>query len=70
MEMIHVESSNLEAVGYDVDEARLEIEFKDGNAYEYYDVPQHVYDELMAADSKGQYAHRNIYKDYRQQKIR
>jgi len=70
MEIIRVESSNLEAVGYAIDEAKLEIDFKDGSAYEYYDVPQHVYDELMAADSKGKYAHRNIYKVYGQHRIR
>jgi len=70
MEMIQVESSHIEAIGYDVDEARLEIEFKNGDAYEYYDVPQHIYDELMLADSQGKYAHRNIYKVYGQQRIR
>jgi hypothetical protein len=70
MEMIPVESSNLEAVGYDNNEARLVIGFKDGSAYEYYDVPQYVYDELIAADSKGKHAHHNIYKVYNQQRIR
>ena len=70
MEMIPVESSNLKAVGYDIDESILVIEFDSGAAYEYYDVPQYVYDELMAADSKGKYAHQNIYKVYRQHRIR
>jgi len=70
MQMIHVESSYIEAVGYDIDESRLEIEFKNGSAYEYYDVPNYVYDELLEAGSQGQYAHRNIYKVYHQQRIR
>ena len=70
MKMQYVESSNLKAIGYDQEVAILEIEFKDGSAYEYYDVPQYEHDELMAADSKGKYAHANIYKRYRQQKIR
>ena len=70
MEMIAVDSSNLKAVGYDIDESRLEIEFRSGAAYEYYDVPQYVYDGLMAADSKGKYADQNIYKVYRQNRIR
>ncbi len=70
MEMIHVDSSHIEAIGYDGNQARLEIEFKNGTAYEYYDVPQHIYDELMCADSKGKYAHQNIYKVFKQQRIR
>lgn len=70
MEMIPVESSNLKAVGYNIGESKLEIEFKSGAAYEYYDVPQYVYDELMAADSLGKYADQNIYKVYKQNRTR
>ena len=69
MEMHYVESSNLEAVGYDAEQAILVIRFKDGSTYEYYDVPQFEYDNLMASDSKGKYANKNIYKTYRQQKV-
>lgn len=69
MERIPVESSNLENVGYDPESATLQIGFKNGYVYEYYDVPQHIYDELMAADSKGKYSHRNIYKVFNQQRI-
>ena len=70
MEMIQVESSHIRAIGYDDAEAKLEIEFKDGVAYEYYGVPRHVYDELMSAASPGSYAHRNVYSNYQQQRIR
>lgn len=70
MEMQYVESSNIKAIGYCQETAILVIEFKNGSAYEYYDVPQYEYDGLMSADSKGKYAHANIYKRYRQQKIR
>ena len=70
MEMIPVSSSNIAAIGYDEHNATLTIQFiKDNAAYEYYDVPQYEYDALMAADSKGSYASKNIYKVYRQQKI-
>lgn len=70
MELIPVESSHIVAIGYDPDNARLEIEFKGGTAYEYYDVPQSVYDCLMASDSKGGFCHQNIYKGYKQSRIR
>ena len=33
----------------------LEIEFLNGAVYQYYDVPQSIYDGLMAADSHGKY---------------
>jgi hypothetical protein len=69
MEMTHVNSSNIQAIGYDPDSATLTIAFKDASKYEYYDVPQHEFDTFLAADSKGRYGHQNIYKRYRQQKI-
>lgn len=70
MDMVAVESSNIAAIGYDVNSSVLEIEFKNGSAYEYYDVPQYEHDNLMGAESKGKYANAYIYKRYRQQKIR
>lgn len=70
MELIEVESSAIRAIGYNEDTAILEIEFLKGSAYEYYDVPSYVNDELMAADSKGTYANENIYKSYTQSRIR
>jgi len=70
MEMITVESSAIAKIGYDPDTATLIIEFVKGNSiYEYYDVPQYEFDNLMGADSLGSYASKNIYKVYRQQKI-
>ncbi|UII19390.1 KTSC domain-containing protein [Fulvivirga ligni] len=68
MEMIFVESSAMEAIGYDSNSAVLRIQFTD-SVYEYYDVPQYVYDELLSADSKGAYANKNIYKQYAQQRL-
>jgi len=70
MDMIPVNSSTLAFIGYDPDSATLQIEFKDGSLYEYFDVPQYVYDKLYSADSKGSYASKNIYKVYRQNRIR
>ena len=69
MEMISINSSAIAKVGYDPDNATLVIEFTKGNIYEYYDVPQYEYDNLMSADSAGSYASKNIYKAYRSQKI-
>jgi hypothetical protein len=69
MERLGVESSHIQEIGYEPTEAILEMEFKGGSVYQYYDVPQYEYDNLMSAESKGSYAHKNIYKNYRCQRI-
>lgn len=43
------------SVGYDANMETLEVEFNTGKIYQYFEVPQAVYEELLAADSKGQY---------------
>lgn len=57
---IEVTSSNLRSVGYDPDSKELEITFKNGTTYKYWQVPQQEFDSLLAADSKGQYFNKNI----------
>ena len=61
-----VESSNLASVGYDAENEILEVEFKHGGVYQYFDVPQNVYEELMNASSHGVYFSANIRNDYEQ----
>lgn len=58
--MVPVESTNVEAVGYDPDRSRLWVRFKGGPHYRYEGVPRPVYDALLAAPSKGQYLHREV----------
>ena len=70
MKMIPVSSSNIAAIGYDETQSLLVIEFLNGSTYEYYIVPSYVFDELLNAGSKGQYANQNIYKNYSQNRIR
>ena len=60
MNRISVESSNIESIGYDSNSKILEIEFNDHSVYRYYEVPEDVYDELMASESKGSYLFRKI----------
>lgn len=55
MERQYVSSSNIASIGYDQDNMVLEIEFLSGAIYQYYDVPQSIYEGLMAADSHGKY---------------
>lgn len=66
MERIAVDSSNVVSVGYD--EGTLEVEFNSG-IYCYYDVPEHIFEELMASDSKGSYLHRNVKSSFSYEQI-
>lgn len=52
---IPVASSNIASVGYDKEAHILEIEFHHGAIYQYVDVPEKVYEELMSSPSQGAY---------------
>jgi len=65
---IPVDSSNLSDVAYDDTTQTLFIRFKAGNVYEYFDVPESVFQELLGADSKGKYFNANIKNRYRYQR--
>ena len=60
-----VSSSNVASVGYDASSLTLEVEFKDGSVYQYFDVPEAVYQEMMRASSVGKFMHANIRNQYR-----
>lgn len=66
VQMVDVDSTLIQQVGYDAASRTLVIKFvTDGSVYEYYDVPQEVYEALMAAESKGRYFTRHIKNKYR-----
>lgn len=69
MERAQVVSSNIISIGYDESASVLEIEFKGGEVYEYFDVPAHVYQELMGAGSRGIYHNAHIRSKYRYQRV-
>jgi len=50
-----VTSSSLNSVGYDPKRQLLEVEFVDGDVYQYFDVPRQTYEEFMQAESMGQF---------------
>jgi hypothetical protein len=69
MNRIPVSSSNVASVGYDPSTQTLEVEFHNGNVYQYFDVPQHVYDALMNAASIGSFLSSNIKGVYRYARV-
>ena len=60
MKRIPVESSSISSVGYDRESSTLEIAFRSGRRYQYFAVPRRIFDELMAASSKGAYVNERI----------
>lgn len=69
MQRESVSSSNIASVGYNPTEKILEIEFNHGGIYQYFDVPQEVYDDLISASSHGKYFRANIMNCYECGKI-
>lgn len=70
MEIIQVTSTNISAVGYNKEKKQLRIVFKNGREFDYYDVPESVFQELVHSDSVGQYANQKIYKEYKQSRFK
>lgn len=64
MEMQFVDSSNIERIGYDSNSGTLRIEFKSNRTYDYFNVPENVFNELRSASSVGSYHARNIKNAY------
>jgi len=59
------ESSNIAGFDYIKEGKMLIVEFKNGTRYNYYDVPQIVFDGMKAAPSRGQYLAKNVKGLYR-----
>jgi hypothetical protein len=59
-DMTFVDSSTIEAIGYDSESRELHIQFVGSGLYVYLDVDQETYDGLLAADSKGGFFNREV----------
>lgn len=64
-----VTSSNIAEVGYDEFNRILEVLFRAGTIYQYFEVPPQVYAELRQASSVGQYINSNIKGHYRYARV-
>lgn len=55
IQMIKIDSSNIDGVHYDQSKLTLDVLFKGGNLYRYFDVPEAMFNSLMSSDSKGKF---------------
>lgn len=51
--MTEVKSSNVKAIGYNEVNSIVKVQFNNGNAYAYFDVPKTDYMTLLESESKG-----------------
>jgi hypothetical protein len=69
VEMIGVNSSNVEAIGYDETNQTLYVRFLNNSLYIYKGVPVGEFEGLKGASSVGSYLHRNIKNLYPYERI-
>lgn len=68
--MISVSSSNIRSIGYDDRTSTLTVEFRGNSLYEYYNVPQYVFEAFRRAGSKGTFHADHIKDNFNYRKIR
>lgn len=60
MQRKRIVSSNLAEIRHDARTHTLEVCFKNGGIYQYFDVPESIHHDLKKADSPGGYLNREI----------
>ena len=58
--MISVNSTAIARVDYVASTRTLRLEYTSGRIYVYFEVPPQVYEQLLAADSVGEFVNREI----------
>ena len=69
MEIKQVKSSNIFGVGYDKEKSKLRICFKNITMYDYEEVPEEMYNKLLASKSIGSFFNQNIAKQFKYSKV-
>ena len=69
MQREQVSSSNIRSIGYELNSKTLEIEFRDGGIYQYFNVGSNIYNKMISAPSIGSFFHKYIKGKYNWQKV-
>jgi KTSC domain len=70
VEWMPVESGLLSSVAYRASVRQLYLRFRDGKIYRFFDCPVTVYNEFVAAASKGRYFSQQIRNHFRYEMVR
>ena len=65
---IPVDSSLLSSAAYS-DDGTLQLQFRNGTIYQYIAVPPDIFQDLLAAESKGAYFNRHIRDQFHHQRL-
>ena len=65
-----VDSRVFTSAAYRADARQMDLRFRDGDIYRYFDVPVQVYEAFRAAESKGRYFARHIRNRFRYEQVR
>ena len=65
-----VTSSNISSIGYDVKSGILEVEFTSSDVYQYFNVPEYLYQQFIQSPSYGEFLNDHIRYNYRYQKVK
>lgn len=63
------ESSHVEAIKYEPEERSVYVKFNDGSVYQYMNVPESVWEELLASGSKGRFINIVLRRGYEYVKV-
>ena len=70
MERTAVRSTDIAIIGYEKDTKNLELAFRTGSVYQYREVPEAIYQNLMSSPSHGIYFRDHIRDKFVSQKIK
>lgn len=68
-DMQSVSSSNIAAIGYDLENQTAYVQFLNGSTYAYKGVPEHEFENLRTAPSVGSYLNRNYKNVYPYERV-
>lgn len=63
------DSSNIAEIAYDGPSQILQVTFHNASIYQYFDVPDHIWQAFKIADSKGIYLNSTIKGQFRYSKV-
>ena len=64
MRMTPIDSTAIARTGYSSAKRTLRLEYRNGRIYDYSDVPPEVYEQLLSADSAGEFVNIEIKPKY------
>jgi hypothetical protein len=62
-------SSSIKSAGYDSQTMTMEVAFVNETVYQYFDVPEHIFQGLLSAPSAGAYLNSFVKGAYRYSKL-